>query len=278
MRDAATKNIKPFLRWAGGKQWIAQRLAQLVPRNACSYFEPFLGGGSLFFAARPTQAILGDANSRLINTYRVLRDRPDDLISVLAQWKNEEDTYYAIRASEFDDRAAQAAQFVYLNKTCWNGLYRVNRLGRFNVPFGHNGRSVYDQTHLFETSRLLQSADLVCSDFTQLLKSATSGDFVYLDPPYTVLHSQNGFRRYNEKLFSWQDQVRLAQAASELAARGCLVVVSNADNGEVLDLYPGFFHQRVSRHSLLAASSKWRRKTHEALLVSSEHLLLDEIT
>jgi DNA adenine methylase len=277
MRSATTTNVKPFLRWAGGKQWLAHRLARLIPEHNHTYYEPFLGGGSLFFAARPKRAILGDINERLIETYQVLRDRPKDLIPVLSQWENDEKTYYKVRAAEYADNIWRAAQFIYLNKTCWNGLYRVNRQGHFNVPFGYNNRRVFDKTHLLEASEVLQNAKLIYCDFQQLLKMATAGDFVYLDPPYTVLHSRNGFRRYNEKLFSWQDQVRLARTARELAHRGCLVVVSNADNEDVLSLYPDFFHQKVSRHSVLAADPKWRRKTGEALLVSSEQFLLRQV-
>jgi len=277
MGNTTATNVKPFLRWAGGKQWLAHRLAGLIPEHDHTYYEPFLGGGSLFFAARPKRAILGDINKRLVRTYQVLRDRPKDLISILSQWENDEDTYYKVRATEYKDDLWQAAQFIYLNKTCWNGLYRVNRQGKFNVPFGHNNRGVFDETHLLEASEVLLNAKVIHCDFEQLLETATVGDFVYLDPPYTVLHSRNGFRRYNEKLFSWQDQVRLARTACELARRGCLVVVSNADNEEVLDLYPDFLCQRVSRHSVLAADPKWRRKTSEALLVSSDQLLLYQV-
>jgi len=274
MKSATTTSVKPFLRWAGGKQWLAHKLARLIPVHDHTYYEPFLGGGSLFFAACPNRAILGDINERLIGTYQILRDRPKDLILILSQWENDEETYYKVRTTEYKDDLWQAAQFIYLNKTCWNGLYRVNRQGGFNVPFGYNNRKVFDGTHLLEASEVLQNAKVIYCDFEQLLKTATAGDFVYLDPPYTVLHSRNGFRQYNEKLFSWQDQVRLADTARELAHRGCLVVISNADNEEVLSLYPDFLYQKVSRHSVLAANPKWRQKTSEALLVSSDQLLL----
>lgn len=270
MGGVTPEDVKPFLRWAGGKQWLARRLAGLIPNRDCTYYEPFLGGGSLFFAGRPSKAILGDTNERLVEAYRVLRDHARDLVEVLSQWQNDEETYYDVRASEYESSVWRAAQFIYLNKTCWNGLYRVNRQGKFNVPFGHNNRRVFDRTHLLKVAEILQNAKVVCCDFEQLVETAASGDFAYLDPPYTVLHSRNGFRQYNEKLFSWQDQVRLARVARELAGRGCLVVVSNADNREVLDLYPDFLYQRVSRHSVLAANPRWRRRTNEALLVSSD--------
>lgn len=276
MSSANSNNIKPFLRWAGGKQWLARRLLGTIPNHDYTYYEPFLGGGSLFFASLPKKAILGDINERLVETYRVLRDHPIGLMIILYQWKNDKETYYRVRASNYEDNLWRAAQFIYLNKTCWNGLYRVNRNGQFNVPFGYNNRKVFDEEHLLKVSEILKSAEIICCDFQQILETAVTGDFIYLDPPYTVLHSRNGFRGYNESLFSWQDQVRLAQTAIELADRGCLVMVSNADNEEVINQYPSFFYQRVSRHSILAANPKWRRKTSEALLVSSDQLLLDK--
>jgi DNA adenine methylase len=136
--------IKPFLRWAGGKQWLAPRLAGIVPQEGFTYYEPFLGGGSLFFVVRPQKAVLGDVNERLIEAYQALRDNPNELISILSMWKNDEETYYKIRSTDFSDRTWSAAQLIYLNKTCWNGLYRVNREGKFNVPFGFNNRKVFD--------------------------------------------------------------------------------------------------------------------------------------
>jgi len=277
MSKESNEYVKPFLRWAGGKQWLASKLSKLISTQDHTYYEPFLGGGSLFFAARPKKAILGDTNERLIETYRVLRDRWKDLIPILSYWNNEKETYYKVRAVEFKDEVWRASQFIYLNKTCWNGLYRVNQEGNFNVPFGYNGRKVFDEGNLSEASELLQNAKIICSDFQKLLETATAGDFIYLDPPYIVLHAQNGFRRYNEKLFSWQDQIRLAQLARELVLRGCLVMVSNADNKAVLSLYPDFHYLMLSRHSILAADPKWRRKTQEALLISSNQLPVFEI-
>jgi DNA adenine methylase len=277
VKPAPRSIVKPFLRWAGGKQWLARTLLPLVPNNGGTYYEPFLGGGSLFFALQPKKAVLGDVNGRLIETYKVVRDHPDELIHILSEWENDERTFYAIRASAFEDEPSRAAQVIYLNKTCWNGLYRVNRQGAFNVPFGYNGRTVFSPENLLEASAALQNASIVNGDFDQLLGTAIAGDFVYLDPPYTVLHSRNGFRQYNEKLFSWQDQVRLASTAQVLARLGCLVVVSNADNGGVVALYDGFFRQTLTRHSILSADPRARRKTDEALLVSSDQLLLAEL-
>ena len=131
---ARHERIKPFLRWAGGKRWISHRLSKLIPAFPGTYFEPFLGGGSLYFATLPTRAVLPDVNQRLIETYQQLRDTPVKVIDVLDTLTNDKRTYYRVRRMDFDDAAARAAQFIYLNRTCWNGLYRVNRQGKFNVP------------------------------------------------------------------------------------------------------------------------------------------------
>ena len=136
--------VKPFLRWAGGKQWLSRHLAHLLPAGSGTYYEPFVGGGSLYFTARPTKAVLSDSNPRLVETYEALRDDPQGVIAVLEGWSNDTQTYYEVRSGAYADRVHRGAQFIFLNRTCWNGLYRVNRQGKFNVPFGNHGRAVFD--------------------------------------------------------------------------------------------------------------------------------------
>ena len=265
--------LKPLLRWAGGKQWLSSRLAPLILEGIGTYYEPFLGGGSLYFASLPFDAVLSDLNPRLVETYETLRDEPRDIISILGEWPNEKDTYYKVRDSNFLDCTLRVAQFIYLNRTCWNGLYRVNRQGNFNVPFGNHKRVVFDADHLLEISQALKDAELRCSDFEKALAGAKKGDFVYLDPPYTAHHEQNGFRQYNDILFSWKDQQRLGDLAVTLAEKGCTVIVSNANHDSIIKLYPGFGHIELSRHSVIAASSKHRRVTTELLMASDVRLL-----
>ena len=267
------RKIKPFLRWAGGKQWISRQLAKLIPADIETYYEPFLGGGSLYFTALPNRAVLSDVNPRLVETYQVLQDDPRAVMTILKEWSNDEQTYYRVRSLEFADRTHRAAQLIYLNRTCWNGLYRVNRQGKFNVPFGNHGRPVFSVRHLLEVSYALSKAELQCGDFSKVVQHARQGDFVYLDPPYTSLHANNGFRQYNEKIFSWEDQRRLGSTAVTLAERGCHVLVSNASHDAILKLYPGFSHQEVSRHSILAASPEFRGVTSELLIASHPDLL-----
>ncbi len=272
-REPTSNMIKPFLRWAGGKQWLTARLAKLIPYHDFTYYEPFLGGGSFFFTVQPKKSIIGDVNKGIVETYKVVRNSPQELIDVLTSLKNNEKTYYELREMKYQDLVWRAAQFIYLNKTCWNGLYRVNRQGKFNVPFGHHNRKIFSDSQLLAASKALKKAKIIHGDFQEIVETATAGDFVYLDPPYTVLHAKNGFRQYNENLFSWEDQIRLANTARQLANRGCLVVISNADNKDVLDLYPDFYNQTMIRYSILAANPKWRRKTGEALIVSSKQLI-----
>ena len=269
----SSRGIKPFLRWAGGKQWLSRRLAPQIAEEVGTYYEPFLGGGSLYFASLPSNAVLSDLNPRLVETYVAIKDQPKEIISVLGRWPNDKDTYYKVRSSKFSDRTLRVAQFIYLNRTCWNGLYRVNRQGDFNVPFGNHNRAVFEADHLLAISRVLKDAELMCGDFEEVLAGAKKDDFVYLDPPYTALHGHNGFRHYNDVLFSWEDQQRLGGIAVTLAERGCTVIVSNANHDSIIELYPGFSHIEMTRHSVIAAKSKHRRVTTEILIASDINLL-----
>ena len=239
------KQVKPFLRWAGGKQWLSRHLSTLLGNCTGTYFEPFLGGASVYFSALPQNAVLSDLNARLIETYQQLKTMPDQIISLLDHWNNDEETYYEVRNLDSTDTVCRAAQFIFLNRTCWNGLYRVNRQGTFNVPFGHHGRTVFDPQHLLDASQALQNAELHHADFDEVLEQAQKADYVYLDPPYTTPLHPNGFRQYNESDFTWHDQVRLARTAESLS----------------------------KRYSILAASSKYRRPTTELLIASDASLL-----
>lgn len=241
----------------------------MVPPDIGTYFEPFLGGGSLFFRLLPAKGSLSDANVRLVDAYRSLRDEPQDVISALEQWPNNEDTYYRVRERIFGDRTLRSAQLIYLNRTCWNGLYRVNLSGKFNVPYGHHQRSVFDAGHLLQISASLQNTELRDGDFFSNVLRAREGDFVYFDPPYTTQHSNNGFLKYNRKLFSWEDQERLGRIAVKLADRGCHVVVTNASYDPVLQFYPGFHNETISRNSVLAANPGHRQTTTEFLIYSN---------
>lgn len=260
--------ITPFLRWAGGKQWLVNSLIDLIPKDYAKYYEPFLGGGALYFALKPENATLGDVNRDLIEAYLAIQANPSSVIRKITQWSNTKPEYYKIRQKKFSSKTSRAARFIFLNKTCWNGLYRVNKQGDFNVPFSNNKREIIDPSEIKLASELLKGAQIVTSDFEDLVSPAQERDLVYLDPPYTVAHSNNGFRQYNEKLFSWEDQVRLANVAKKLADKGCYVIVSNALHSSIEDIYPTFQKIELERHSILAASTKARKKIKEALFLS----------
>lgn len=258
----------PFLKWAGGKQWLAATLAPLVMKGG-RYYEPFLGGASLFFAALPPQAYLSDINHDLIDTYAALRDSPQVVLRHLREWRYNKREYYAVRRATFHGSAKRAARFIFLNRTCWNGLYRVNGEGQFNVPIGRFKRPrVLDRRILLGASAALRRARLSTSDFEKAVESARAGDFVYLDPPYTVKHDNNGFLRYNQRLFTWSDQERLARVAARLSTLGCRVVVTNAHHRNILSLYPDFHITTLLRKSMLAGDAAERSTVREVLLSS----------
>jgi DNA adenine methylase len=256
----------PLIRWPGGKRALVSKITSKFPENFNRYYEPFFGGGAIFFAIAPENAALSDINSDLINAYAMVRDRPGELISELENYENSEGFYYEVRASRPSDIIKKSARLLYLTRLSFNGIYRVNLNGDFNVPYGKKHHlSAFDLTKLLETSEALKGVSLSVADFELATESARSGDLVYFDPPYTVAHANNGFVKYNENIFSWADQVRLAEHARTLAARGCFVAVSNADHVSVDALYGDFNKMMIERFSVIAASSAFRRQITECL-------------
>ena len=262
----------PFLKWAGGKRWLLRDYAHLFPPEYDRYIEPFLGGGSIFFALAPELAILGDTNAQLIETYSQVRDNPV-LISELLRHHHADhskDYYYSERKRNHDDSAPhRAAKFIYLNRTCWNGLYRVNLKGEFNVPKGTKDSVLLDTDDFNSVSKLLANAQLCSQDFAKTLQNAGANDFVYIDPPYTVKHKYNSFVKYNEKIFTWDDQVRLRDNVVAAIGRGAKVAVSNADHYSIRELYNGIGTlTEIKRHSVIAADRKHRGEVDELLIRS----------
>jgi DNA adenine methylase len=264
----ATK--RPFLKWTGGKQWLAPLAEWLRPREFEGvYYEPFLGGGALFFALAPQSAVLGDLNRELVTTYRAVRDDAERLIRTLEDYPHDLTFYNAIRIARPRAPYRVGARLVYLNKTAFNGMYRVNRDGQFNVPFGRYVRpTLCPRERLHGANCALQSATLKPGDFATTVSTAEAGDWVYLDPPYITGHQNNGFRKYNSRLFAWADQERLAQKAHELRQRGVFVLVSNGDHQAIRDLYSDWYIVRVERNSLINADVRGRGPVKELLLSS----------
>ena len=261
---------RPFLRWAGSKQRVLSQVVPRVPRTFDTFYEPFLGAGSLFFLLTPPRAVLSDSNADLIETYRAVRDRPGWVLDYIADMDPmDRAQYYEIRESEFRGRFKRAARFIYLNRAGWNGLYRVNSRGKFNVPYGRpRSPNLVKPEVLHSCSAALRKpgVELEVGDFEVALRTAGGDDLIFLDPPYVTGHNNNGFIDYNEKLFSWADQERLAGLAAGFHRVGAHVLVTNAHHRALLDLYPRFNLDIITRHSTLAGASTSRRKTREVLL------------
>lgn len=243
----------------------------MVPATFGRYFEPFVGSGALFFDLQPSSAVLGDALLPLVETYRSVQTEPHAVHEAILQWQVSSDAYYAVRALDPSTAAERAAKFIYLNKTAWNGLYRVNRAGGFNVPYGlPKSSNIVSLESLLECSDALGAATLKCADFEESLAGAEQGDLVFVDPPYTTSHKDNGFLHYNETLFSWDDQRRLAALCLRLATDGVHVIVTNADHPSLRELYSEFHIEEYWRKSTLAGSAKHRRLVSELILTSTE--------
>ena len=260
----------PFLKWAGGKRWLANHIVELVKPLKGKYIEPFLGSGAVFFALRPTQAILSDTNFYLINTYEAIKLDPERVSRLLQkhQLLHSKDYFYRMRSYKPRCQFRMAAQFIYLNRTCWNGLYRVNLNGKFNVPIGTKSTVTMSTDDWSTISKLLSPVSLVCGDFESVIEKAGAGDLVFADPPYTVKHNFNGFIKYNDALFSWDDQVRLRDALLRARKRGSNAIITNAHHQCIRDLYQDHFVlEPIARASVLASSATHRGR-YEELLIS----------
>ncbi len=267
-------NVLPFLKWAGGKRWLVANHSEWFHGADGRHVEPFLGSGAVFFHLKPNKSLLSDSNEELIEAYTVIRDDPDAVRRQLKihQRQHSTDYYYKIRTRKARTPVTRAGRFIYLNRTCFNGLYRVNLSGEFNVPKGTKSAVVLPSDDFYATSRILQTAQLSANDFEETVSNAGAGDFLYVDPPYTVKHNHNNFIKYNERIFSWSDQVRLSKSVLNAAKRGVHVLVSNADHPSVRDLYRNkiWVQLSVDRFSRLASSPEFRRSTTE--LVVSNYL------
>jgi DNA adenine methylase len=261
---------RPFLRWAGSKRRLMNQIIPFIPSQFHAYHEPFLGSGALFFLLCPSRAWLSDKCDELINVYKILRDSVSSIIRYLRPLKPDRDLFYAFRNQPSRGKFKRVAEFLYLNKTCWNGLYRVNSKGHYNVPYGMprtNFIANFDNLRACSLVLRKPSVSLQSGDFEEALAKVQAGDLVYLDPPYITRHN-NGFVDYNETLFSWKDQKRLAKRGQQLASAGAYVIVSNADNNEVRELYRGFKYGILRRPSTLASNPQCRVRVTEAILYS----------
>jgi len=261
--------LLPFLKWAGGKRWLTDQHPDLFDNQFNRYIEPFLGSGAVFFKLTPNQSVLCDRNTDLIDTYQAIKDDWQRVQRLLKEHhrKHCKEYYYHTRDKKLRSRWTKAARFIYLNRTCWNGLYRVNLKGKFNVPIGTKTNVILDTDNFKETSRLLQNTNLLSGDFEQAINQASEGDFVFVDPPYTVKHNFNGFIKYNEGLFSWEDQIRLRDSVERAVARGAKVLVTNAYHECIQELYSGVGEQiKLTRASVISGKASARGKYEEMII------------
>ena len=235
---------QPFVKWVGGKTQLLSQLFPLMPeRITGTYHEPFVGGGAMFFALAPTHAVLSDLNPELVNCYRVIRTKVAALVDALREHVYEKDHYYAVRAQEPEQLpdVERAARFIFLNRTCFNGLHRVNRKGQFNVPFGkYTNPTICDEANLRRVGAALKHVDIHHSGYSNVLERAERGDFVYFDPPYAPLSATSSFTAYTSSSFGAQQQEELRDVVRELDRRGCKVMLSNSSAQFIRDLYAEF--------------------------------------
>lgn len=239
-----TAPVKPILKWAGGKTQMLNDLLPKVPTSYGRYIEPFLGGGALFFALKPESAIIADSNPELINMYQQVANHVDEVINYLRKYQNTSEIFYAVRALDWMQlsKSEAAARTIFLNKTCFNGLYRVNKKGQFNVPFGkYANPKICDTEGLYAASEALKKAEIICGDYLFVLDHyAQPGDFLFLDPPYLPVSEYADFKRYTKEQFYEEDHVELAKMIMRLHERGCHVVLTNSNHPLVHELYSPF--------------------------------------
>lgn len=256
------EDCRPLLKWAGGKTQLLAELSAHIPQKFGRYIEPFIGGGALFFALRPTGGIIADSNPELVNLYQSVANNVDGVIRYLKKYKNTEEVFYQVRALDWQTLSSEeaAARTIFLNKTCFNGLYRVNRKGQFNVPYGrYKNPKIVDEPALRANSRLLSQNSILQGDFRQILQGeARSGDFVFLDPPYLPISEYSDFKRYTKEQFYEEDHVELANEVKRLQEIGCHIVLTNSNHPLVHELYSPFNIQVVQTKRHISANGKNR--------------------
>lgn len=261
---------KPFLRWAGGKSWLLKHIDTILPENGFNtYHEPFLGGGSVFLALNPKKSFLSDLNSELIETYSTLKEKPEDIIDCLSHYINSEQFYYSIRSQVPKNRIEKAARFIYLNQTSFNGIFRVNLKGEYNVPYGFRTKDFLETEKLRLVSKRLQNSELMVGDFSIVFKNIKENDLIFLDPPYTVSHNYNGFIKYNQKLFSLDDQIRLSSLIDDIKDKGAYYILTNAAHPRIKEIFSkGDSVLKKSRASLIGGLSAQRGHTEEFIFTN----------
>lgn len=257
------KGTKPIMKWAGGKTQMLSDLTERMPKSYGKYIEPFFGGGALFFDIQPDNAVIADSNPELINMYTQVANNVENVIRYLSCYRNEKDIFYKVRTLDWTklSPARAAARTLYLNKTCFNGLYRVNKKGQFNTPFGrYKNPKICDQEHLLKASEILKKATIICGDYLDVLdRYAQKGDFVFLDPPYIPISKNSDFKRYTKEQFYDDDQKRLAKEVKRLYEKGCYVILTNSNHADIYALYSQFKIEVIQTKRSISSKSSSRK-------------------
>ncbi len=271
-------SLKPILKWVGGKRQLLPRLLPLAPESCTLYCEPFLGGGAMLLALRPEKAIVGDLNDELMNVYRCVRDRCDEVIAILSSHENTREHFYEVRSMDRDagrfeqlSDAERAARILYLNKTCYNGLYRVNAAGQFNSTFGrYKNPNIVNADGLRAVSAYLNECDvqLQCGGYEQMLRKLPEGSFVYLDPPYDPVSDTSSFTGYTRSGFTRADQVRLRECCDELDSRGVSFMLSNAATDFIRKQYAGYRIEVVKAKRSVNSKADRRAAVDEVVVMN----------
>lgn len=270
-------SASPIIKWAGGKRQLLSELKSRLPLQYNRYFEPFIGGGALFFNLAPENAYISDINAELINLYKVVRDNVSELVLDLSSHENTQEYFTTIRALDREHDYAltsavkRASRFMYLNKTCFNGLYRVNGKGFFNVPFGrYSNPKVLDENVLYAASEVLQNAEIVNASFNNILTKVQSSDFVYFDPPYIPLSQTSSFTSYTKEDFGMDKQIELRSLCDKLTEKGVKFMLSNSDTDASNKLYHGYNIEKVYASRFINANSSGRGKISEIVIRNYE--------
>lgn len=267
---------RPFLKWAGGKTRLISQYKDYFPQHYQTYYEPFLGGGAVFFHLQPSHAVLTDINADLVITYRCVRDNLEELITLLQthQQRHNSEYYYEVRNYHHGTNLEKAARFIYLNKTCFNGLYRVNSQGKFNVPVGkYKNPGICQEEVLKLASQTLKKVEIKQANFAEVLNYATdTNDFVYFDPPYYPLNKTSNFTAYSNFSFDENQQIKLRDIFIKLADKGVKVMLSNSDCQLIRDLYSDFNIHTISAARSINSHAQKRGKITEVLVTSYRKL------
>ena len=263
--------FEPFIRWAGGKSWLVPHLERLIrPVEIRHYHEPFLGGGAIFFNIDHTlRAYLSDSNEELINAYTCVRNNPEAVIEIVQGYQNIAEDYYRVRALAPNNENERAARFIFLNQTSYNGLYRVNQMGQYNVPFGDRQLWQFDPEKIRLASQRLRNTNIRTCDFEGNKYKIQAHDLVFLDPPYTVSHNQNGFIKYNRNLFSIDDQRRLSRFIDYIKRKDAYYILTNAAHQTIADIFEkGDRRLELQRASLIGGRQARRGPVAEYIFTN----------